>query len=243
MLDMGTGLRFFGETQPARRQRSRHGAGHPPALGPRAGPAVLRARARPGGHARHLRARRRTTGSAWPRRSTASCARRTSPSGHRACPATIRVPRARRRRRSGRRRQGHVPDRCPTSARPTATASSGTARRSPTSPTTSSRRRRSLDRRRGARAVRRRRPAHPRRAVHACGVRDEVDVGPLHRRVRGAGSRKEAGAKSLALVPPRPDPPRRGPRRAAPRACASVADQAGVELIAGSRGSRPSRFG
>ena len=69
---------LLGRDAAHRRQLPRHGARHPPALGSRAGPAVLRAR-RPARRAvRHLRARRRTTGSRSRMSSTISCARRTS---------------------------------------------------------------------------------------------------------------------------------------------------------------------
>ena len=42
ILDMGTGLRYFGETQPLDGSVQRHRAGHPPPLGSCAGPPVLR---------------------------------------------------------------------------------------------------------------------------------------------------------------------------------------------------------
>ena len=104
------------------------------------------------------------------------------------------VPRRRRRRHRGRRRQGQGARRCRTSAPPTATASSWAAWRSPTSATTNSRcdGSDSVSRRR-ARALRRRRPADPRRPVHARGVRGEVALGPLHRRLRRARGRGGAG--------------------------------------------------
>ena len=55
---------------------------------------------------------------------------------------------------------------------------------------------------RGARAVRRRRPGDPRRAVHARRVREEGPLGPLHRRLRPARGRRVRGPPPGA-VPPR----------------------------------------
>ena len=55
VLDLGTGLRFFGETQPLDGTFRGSCARHPPPLGPRAGPAVLRPDQPPGRAARHLR--------------------------------------------------------------------------------------------------------------------------------------------------------------------------------------------
>ena len=82
-------------------------------------------------------------------------------------------------------------------------------------------------RRRGARAVPRRRPADPRRPVHAGRVLAEEHVGSLHGRVRGVAGRR--GRRPAAgAVPPRPDPrrrharsPRRGGRDVRPRRWAS----------------------
>ena len=60
------------------------------------------------------------------------------------------------------------------------------------------------DDRRRARPVRRRRPADPRRPVHARGVRPEADVGSLHVRVRGV-ARRRGGRAHARPVPPRSD--------------------------------------
>ena len=70
LLDLGTGLRFFGETQLDRRPVPGGGARVPPALGPRPGPAVLRAGRCARARSSTSTARPRTTGAAWPRRST-----------------------------------------------------------------------------------------------------------------------------------------------------------------------------
>ena len=58
----------------------------------------------------------------------------------------------------------------------------------------------------------RRRPAHPRHAVHSDGVRDARRVGPQH---GGSGGRLRGRGRSegLRAVPLRPDPRRRHPRR------------------------------
>ena len=111
-----------------------NGAAHAPALGPRAGPAVLRAAAQPGVDARHPRA---------------APGRRAARRGVRAdhVPAVLpdptrrpqrrrALPRHRRRRLPDRPRQGAVAVRPPRRARRSASASSGTAARSRTSPTT-----------------------------------------------------------------------------------------------------------
>ena len=136
ILDMGTGLRYFGETQPldgtfngtalVTHLHWDHVQGLPffvpvlerrPPVGARAG---ARQRAEPVRVVRPLRPAAVLPG----------------PDGR--VPRHARVPRAPRRDLHGRRRQGDGAHRCRTSARRTATASSGTAPPSPTSPITSS---------------------------------------------------------------------------------------------------------
>ena len=67
------------------------------------------------------------------------------------------------------------------------------------------RRRQPRDLRRGARALRRRRPADPRRAVHRRRVPGEGHLGSLHRRLRGARGgrgRARAGWRCSTTTPP-----------------------------------------
>ena len=214
LFDLGTGLRPYGMT--LRGRVPRHRAAVAPALGSRAGPAVLRAAAPRGRDARRLRAapgrraaRRRVRADDAPavlpdppdRPRPATCASTT--------PATTTS-------RSGSPRCARAG--CATSGRRSASASSGTASRSRTSPTTGracvADRRRRLRPARGARAVRRRRRAHPRRAAHARRVRAQAALGPLHRRLRGARRARSRRAQPRA-VPPRPAARRRrhGPHR------------------------------
>ncbi len=68
--------------------------------------------------------------------------------------------------------------------------------------------RRRLHPARVARALRRCRPAHPRRAAHRRGVRAQAALGPLHRRLRGA-RRPRVGRAPVGVVPPRPCAQRR----------------------------------
>ena len=64
------------------------------------------------------------------------------------------------------------------------------------------------DRRQRVRAVPGRRPADPRRPVHAGRVRPKEHVGALHDRVRGV-ARRRGRCQAAGAVPPRPDPRRR----------------------------------
>ena len=65
----------------------------------------------------------------------------------------------------------------------------------------------------GHRALPRRRPRDPRRAVPARRLRGQEQLGPLHGRVRGA-RRRRVGGPSPRAVPPRSRPSRRRGRRA-----------------------------
>ena len=136
ILDMGTGLRYFGETQPldgsfngtalVTHLHWDHVQGLPFFVPLLEGRPPRRARAGARQRAQPVRVVRPVHPPA------------VLPCGHGRISRHALVPRARRRDVHGRRREGRRLDRCPTSGRPTAIASSGTARRSPTSPITSS---------------------------------------------------------------------------------------------------------
>ena len=81
------------------------------------------------------------------------------------------------------------------------------------------------------RAVRRRRPADPRRAAHARGVRAEAALGSLDRRLRRA-RRTRVRREAARAVPPRPGARRRRARRIA------VADGRSLRRARRSRGHR-----
>ena len=215
VLDLGTGLRFWGETQPARRHVPRLRARHPHPLGPRAGPAVLRPRPAAPAPASTSTARRSTSeGTLGRGLRRASCARRSSRSTHRGPARRHPLPRRvgeadlerRRRQGEGAARAARRPhQRLPRRARRRHVAYMSDHQMP-------------LDGSHdvsdgGARAVRRRRPAHPRRAVHAprsspakanwghCTVDYAVHVA------------EEAGRQAPGAVPPRPRPRRRRRRR------------------------------
>ena len=86
-----------------------------------------------------------------------------------------------------------------------------------------------------ARTVRRRRPADPRRAVHAGGVREKTHVGSLHRRVRGVAGRR-VRREAAGAVPPRSRPPRRPDRRCSARRPPTADVKMGVEVFAAREG-------
>ena len=176
-----------------RRALRGHVPAQPPALGPRSGPAVLQAAAAP----------RRPTGDPRPRPVRRPPSRRGAAQHD---PSAVVPDLARRvqRRRHDPLRQAAVLRRlvhrctrgsCRTTGRWPATASSATTAASRTSATTSNPTTR-RDRRVRARAVPRRRPADPRRAVHAERVRTEAHVGPLHRRVRGVGRHRRQASSA-----------------------------------------------
>ena len=130
------------------------------------------------------------------------------PDRPRRVPRHVPVPRRRRRRVHDRRRRRSTSRFDPARRRRrSATASSGTVaqRRLHQRPPAALRRRLPRQRRR-ARARPRRRPADPRLAVHAGGVRPEVRRGATAPSSTRCGSPATAGREAAGAVPPRPDP-------------------------------------
>ena len=190
LFDLGTGLRYFGLELPDRRAVPRHVPAQPPPLGPRPGPAVLRPAAARGQRARRVRPAQ-TTAARPPRCSSATIRPPLFPIGLDALPRPGRDPRAgdqvphrrlRRRERAvpARRRGARLPGDARRGERrlhqrPPAAVDGAAIADSVCAP------------------VPGRRPADPRRPVHAGRVRPQEHVGPLHRRVRGVAGRRGAG--------------------------------------------------
>ena len=198
VLDLGTGLRFWGETLDPRRALHGLGPRHPHPLGPRAGPAVLHPVLQPG-------AQFDVYGPPQPeaRRAGRGVRRVHAPAvlpGHHQGPARRHpLPRRLGRRPRARRRQGHAPARCPTSGLTNgyrvemggAVVAYLSDHQMPVD---------------GSHDVsdavleplRRRRPADPRRAVHRRRVPGEVDWGHCTSDF-AVHVAQEAGARRLAL--------------------------------------------
>ena len=240
VLDLGTGLRFFGETQPHDGTFRAPRAGDPPPLGPRAGPAVLRAD-QPRGAQLDIYG---------PPQEGLTLAEAFEefmrppyfPVRIGDLVGDIRFHTDRRHRLRGRRRQGPRPVRAARRRRPSATASSSAG----ISVAYISDHQQPLDGAvgcaRGARAGRRRRPVDPRRAVHA----------PTSSRLKAHWGHctvdyalhvaREAGARRLALFHHDPSHSDDDIDRLLDGARRAGADLGLTEVIAASEGS-PCPFG